>query len=95
MAAVYILFVIIYPIKKVPGRKLVTAVSLCSLEMYLISFVTDKTLYPIVMDHFYATQAEFLFWFAPITGCLLIVDFLCAFALQKMISLIYKNGTSK
>lgn len=90
MMAVYILFVILYPIKKVPGRKLITAVSLCSLEMYLISFVTDKMLYPIVMEHFYTTQAEFLIWFVPITVCLLIVDFLCAHVLQKMINLIYK-----
>lgn len=90
IVAVYILFVIFYPIKKVPAKKVVTVVSFSCLEMYLISFVTDKMLYPVAMEHFYTTQSKFLIWFVRITSCLLVVDFLCAFALKKMINFIYK-----
>lgn len=91
MVAVYILFVLLYSIKEIPCRKMVTTISVCSLNMYLFSFVTDKMLYPIFIEHFYTMQSEFLIWFTPITCCLLAMDFVCAIVLQKIINLIYRN----
>lgn len=86
MAAVYILFVLFYQIKTTPCRTVITSISMCSLEMYLFSFVIDKTLYPVIIGCFYTTQSEFLFWFVPITCCLLILDYVCAKVLRQIIN---------
>lgn len=80
MAAVTILFVLLYKVQHLPKclSKAIASVALCSYEMFLFSYMMDKLIYPVFIERFYTTQSEFLLWFVPITVCSLVASYVSA-----------------
>ena len=78
--AMTLLFVLIYQCKIGSPiiKKFVTAVSLASYEMFLLSYLCDRVIYPWFMDRYYIDQASFLVWFFPITVLVLISSYFFA-----------------
>lgn len=75
-----LLFLSLYKIERLPNliRIPITSIALCSLEIFLFSYLFDRLLYPLVIERYYADQSSFLIWFAPMVLIVLCLSWLAA-----------------
>ena len=86
------LFVLLYQIdiKHSVIRKILTNISLLSLDMYLCCYIFDALTYPYFIKHFFIDQNQFGIWFFVIVPILFGVTFIAALAKDTVFKGIHK-----
>lgn len=93
--AVFLLLLEVRDIRWEWLRRVVTGVSVASLDIYLCCYISDRLLYPWFKDHFFVDQCQYGKWFFVIVPCLVIVSYLMAEAKCLLFNLCAKIARIK
>ncbi len=72
-------------------KRALAKVSLLSLDMYLVSYMFDALFYPLFMERFFHSQAQFGLWWFVLVPLIL----LCSFILSALVNPLLPTGKKK
>ena len=89
LAATTITFMLLYDIEYVPSwlKRICSFVALIAYEMFLLSYLFDKLVYPYVMERFYVNQSDFIVWFVPIVVIVFLLSMIAAYIYKRLVNL--------
>ncbi|WP_423799695.1 acyltransferase [Neobacillus sp. SAB-20_R2A] len=65
--------------------KLLSIISVLSLDIYLASYITDRIVYKYFLEHHFQSQQQFLYWFFPAVGTTFIFALTLSYIRYKFI----------